>query len=91
VPQAFHRLDQELQAASSRQGCEAIVHVTRELLLGGDMPAEDHADPIDPHDRSFDEDSIRSDSNSRKLFHKRLKQLREGRVRDPTCYTTSNT
>jgi hypothetical protein len=61
------------------------VQVTRELLLGADMPDGDHADPNDPHDDSFGDGNTHSDSNSRKLFHKRLKQLREGRVRVCTC------
>jgi hypothetical protein len=61
------------------------VQVTRELLLGTDMPDGDHSDPNDPHDHSFDDGNTHSDSNSRKLLHKGLKQLREGRVRVHTC------
>jgi hypothetical protein len=34
VPLAFQRLDKEMQAASRREGSNAIVHLTRELLLG---------------------------------------------------------
>jgi hypothetical protein len=86
VPLAFQRLDKEMQAASRREGSNAIVHLTRQLLLGTDASfpdesAEDNSDSLVPRSQSLEDESTHCDSNSRKLFHKRLTQLKEGRVR----------